>query len=76
MRPCCTHQCQAWIRLDIPAKSNGSASHRTGNLTGTTEKSDAAGVFGKAGRVDTICIPLRDVGPTAEKLYLLDIDLI
>ena len=23
--------------------------------------------FGKAGRVDTICIPKRDVGPTAEK---------
>ena len=55
-----------------PAKSIRSASHRTGNLAGMTEKSGAVGAFGKAGRVDTICIPLRDVGPTAEKLYLSD----
>ena len=42
-----------------------SASHRTRNLAGTTEKNGAVGAFGKA-----ICIPLRDVGPTAEKLHL------
>ena len=50
-----------------PAKSI-----RTGDLAGITEKSGAVGAFGKAGRVDTICIQLRDVGPTAEKLYLSD----
>ena len=55
-----------------PAKSIRSASHRTGNLAGTTGKSGTVGAFGKAGRVDTICMPLRDVGPTAEKLYLSD----
>ena len=48
---------------------------RTRNLAGTTEKSGAMGAFGKAGRIDIICIPLRDVGPTAEKLYLSDIVL-
>ena len=56
-----------------PAKSIRFASHRTGNLAGTTEKSGAVGAFSKAGRVDTICITLlRDVGPTAKKLYLSD----
>ena len=49
------------------------ASHRMGNLVGTTEKSGTVGAVGKAGWVDTICISLlRDVGPTAKKLYLSD----
>ena len=52
--------------LTSPAKNIRSASHRMGNLASTTEKSGAVGAFGKARRVDTICIPLRDVGPTAE----------
>ena len=43
-----------------------------GNLTGKTEKSYTAGAFDKAGNVDTICIPLGDVDPTAEKLYRSD----
>ena len=38
-------------------------------MADTTEKSGAVGAFDQAGRVDIICIPLRDVGPTAEKLY-------
>ena len=54
MRHCCTHRCRAWIRLDVPTKSIRSASHRTENLAGTTEKSGAVGPFGKAGRIDTI----------------------
>ena len=49
------------------AKSIHSTSHRTGNLADTTEKSGAVGAFRKAGEVDTICIPLRDVGTTAKK---------
>lgn len=40
-----------------------------GNLTGKTEKSGTVGAFDKAGNVDTICILLGDVDPTAEKLY-------
>ena len=30
------------------------------------------GAFGKAGGADTICILLKDVDPTGEKLYLSD----
>ena len=44
-------------------KSIRSAYHRT-----ATEKRGPVGAFGKERRVDTICIPLRDVGPTAVKL--------
>ena len=44
-----------------------------GNLTGKTEKSGTVGAFDKAGNVDTICILLRDVDPTAEKLYRSDL---
>ena len=40
------------------------ASHRAGNLTRKTEKSDTVGAFDKAGFVDTICI-LLDVDSTA-----------
>ena len=43
-----------------------------GNLTGKTEKSGTVGAFDKAGNVDTICILLGDVDPTAEKLYRSD----
>ena len=51
-----------------PAKSRFRfASHRTGNLAGKTEKSGTVGAFDKAGGVDTICILLKDVDPTAEK---------
>ena len=42
-----------------------------GNLTGETEMSGTMAAFDKAGNVDTICILLRDVDPTAEKLYHL-----
>ena len=53
-----------------PAKSRFRlVSHRTGNLAGSTEKSDTVGVFDKVGIVDTICILVEDVDPTAEKLY-------
>ena len=45
-----------------------------GNLTGKTEKSDTVGAFDKAGNVDTICILLGDVDPTAEKLYRSDVE--
>ena len=41
-----------------PAKSIHSDSHRTGNLAGTTEKNGTLIAFDKAGKVDTICIPL------------------
>ena len=43
-----------------------------GNLTDKTEKSGTVGAFDKAGNVDTICILLGDVDPTAEKLYRSD----
>ena len=43
-----------------------------GNLTGKTEKSGTVGASDKAGNVDTICILLGDVDPTAEKLYRSD----
>ena len=39
------------------------------NLTGKTEKGDTVGAFDKAGNVGTICILLRDVDPTAKKMY-------
>ena len=39
-----------------------------GNFTGKTEKSGKVGAFDKVGNVDTICILLEDVDPTAEKL--------
>ena len=42
-------------------------------LAGKTEKSGTVGVFGKTGSVDTICILLEDVDPTAEKLYRSDL---
>ena len=49
------------------------ASHKSGNLAGKTEKRGTVRAFGNAGGVDTICIPLmRDIDPTAKKLYLLD----
>ena len=50
-----------------PAKSKiRFAGHRTGNLASKTKKSDTVGAFGKAGKVDTICISLlRYVGPTS-----------
>ena len=44
-----------------------------GNLTGKTEKSGTVGASDKAGNVDTICILLGDVDPTAEKLYRSDL---
>ena len=43
-----------------------------GNLTGKTEKSGTVEASDKAGNVDTICILLGDVDPTAEKLYRSD----
>ena len=43
------------------------------NLTGKTEKNGTVGAFDKAGNVDTICILLGDVDPTAEKLYRSDL---
>ena len=43
-----------------------------GHLTGKTEKIGMLGVFDKAGNVDTICIFLGGVDPTAEKLYRSD----
>ena len=44
-----------------------------GNITGKTEKSGTVGAFDKAGNVDTTCILLGDVDPTAEKLYRSDL---
>ena len=41
-------------------------------IIGKTEKSGTVGAFDKAGSVDTICILLKDVDPTAEKLYRSD----
>ena len=56
-----------------PAKSKFRfASHRTGNLAGKTKKSGTVGAFDNTGGLDTICILLKDVDPTAEKLYLPD----
>ena len=53
--------------------STSPAKSRTGNFAGKTEKRGMVGAFGKAGGVDTICIPLmRDVDPIAKKLYLSD----
>ena len=53
-----------------PAKSRFRfAGHRMGNLSGKTEKSGTVGAFDKAASVDTICILLKDVDLTAEKLY-------
>ena len=51
------------------------ASHRTRNLARKTEKSGTVGAYDKAGGVDTICIPLKDVDPTAEKLYPSDLSV-
>ena len=45
-----------------------------GNLTSKTEKSGTVGAFDKAGNVDTICILLGDVDPTAEKPYRSDLE--
>ena len=50
-----------------PAKSIRSASHRTGYLADTTEKSGAVGAFVKAGGVDTICIPFEGSWPDCGK---------
>ena len=56
-----------------PAKSRFRfARHRTGNLTGKTEKCGTVGAFDKADSVDPICILLKDVNPTAKKLYRSD----
>ena len=69
-----THRCRAGFDSTSAAKSSILfASYKTGNLAGTTKKSGTIWAFGKAGRVDTICISLlRDVGPTAKKMYLPD----
>ena len=39
-------------------------------LAPTCSSFATAGAFGKAGKFDTICISVMDVGPTAKKLYL------
>ena len=49
------------------------ANEHMGNLTGKTEKSGTVGAFDKAGNVNTICILLGDVDPTAEKLHRSDL---
>ena len=56
-----------------PAKSRFSLPP-DGKLAGKTKKNGTVGAFDKAGRVDTSCISLlRDVSPTAKKLYLSDL---
>ena len=68
--PACCFAAHTDVRPDLdsrsPAKSRFRfASHRTGNLAGKTEKNGTVGD-------DAICIFLKDVDPTAEKLYISD----
>ena len=60
------------MSLHVSSKGITKVAGHMRNLTGKTEKNGTVEAFDKAGNVGTISILLRDVDPTAEKLYRSD----